>query len=122
MYRQAVEGQTTVEFEEHYAPPGIWVDVRAYPSATGLSVFFRDITAKKRADEALRRSEERYRLLADMIPKHIWTTDARGYHNYFSRRWYEFTGMTPAQTEGEGWLHLLHPEDRERTVARWQHS
>ncbi len=72
--------------------------------------------------EKLRESEERHRLLANMIPQHIWTTDPDGYHGYFSRRWYEFTGAAPEETEGEGWLRFLHPDDRERTLERWQHS
>jgi PAS domain S-box-containing protein len=72
--------------------------------------------------EKLRESEERYRLLADMIPQHIWTTDPEGYHGYFSRRWYDFTGATLEETEGDRWLRFIHPDDRERTVARWQHS
>lgn len=71
---------------------------------------------------SLRQSEERHRLLADMIPQHIWTTDPTGYHGWFSRRWYEFTGATLEDTKGDGWLRLLHPDDQERTVARWHRS
>lgn len=72
--------------------------------------------------EELRESEGHYRLLADMIPQHIWTTDPDGYHTYFSRRWYDFTGAAPDEAKGEGWLLFLHPDDRERTIARWHHS
>ena len=84
-----------------------------------------DVTDQVRSQRLLageRESEERYHLLADMIPQHIWTTDATGYHGYFSRRWYDFTGAMLAETKGEGWLRFLHPDDKERTVARWQHS
>lgn len=121
-YERALAEQTTVDFEAYYPPLASWFEVHAFPSADGLSVYFRDISARKRAEDSLRDSEERYRLLADMIPQHIWATESSGYHTYFSRRWFEFTGATQEQTEGDGWLDLLHPDDRERTIACWQHS
>lgn len=121
-YQRAMAERRTVHFEQYYAPESRWVDLRVYPQADGLSVYFHDITARKLAEERLRESEERYRLLADMIPQHIWTTGPDGYHSYFSRRWYEYTGTTPGQTQGDGRMRLLHPEDRERTRARWKHA
>ena len=72
--------------------------------------------------EKLGASEGRLRLLVDMIPQNIWTTDAVGRHTYFSRRWYDFTGAAPEESHGEGWLDFIHPDDRVRTLARWQHS
>lgn len=113
--------------------PGLTKEGRVVPLEISMGEFVRegrhyftgiarDISKRKRNEAALRDSEERYRLLADMIPQHIWTTEASGYHSYFSRRWYEYTGAEPEQTQGEGWLDWLHPDDRERTIARWQHS
>lgn len=55
-YHRAVEEQVAVAFELFYAP--VWLDIRAYPSPDGLSVFFQDITERKRAEEALRRNEQ----------------------------------------------------------------
>ena len=121
-YQRAMTERVTVEFEEFYRPLNNWFEVHAYPSPEGLSVYFHEVTERRRAADALRESEERYRLLADMIPQHIWTTEADGYHTYFSRRWYDYTGATPDETRGDGWLELLHPEDRDRTLSRWQHS
>ncbi|MGH9456097.1 MAG: PAS domain-containing sensor histidine kinase [Thermoanaerobaculia bacterium] len=105
-----------------------WAHIETAPMRDddGRLVGFAEVTddrsREREAERNVRESEERYRLLADMIPQHIWTTEPDGYHNYFSRRWYDFTGTTPEQTQGEGWLELLHPDDRERTLARWQHS
>lgn len=121
-YRRAMATQTTIEFEDYYPPRGIWLEVRAYPSPQGLSVYFHDVTARKQTERALRDSEARYRLLADMIPQNIWTTDPAGSHTYFSRRWYDYTGATAEDSHGEGWLRFIHPDDRERTIARWRHS
>ena len=121
-YQRAMATNETVKFEGFYEPLGIWVDVRAYPSDDGLSVFFRDITRRKRAEEQLRKSEEQFRLLADMVPQHIWTADPDGQITYASRRWYEFTGKTPEQSLGEAWIDSLHPDDREPTLRAWEHS
>ena len=63
-YRRAVAEHVPVEFEEFYPEPlNAWYEVRAYPSPEGLSVFFRDVTARRRIEEALRRSEARYQSL-----------------------------------------------------------
>jgi PAS domain S-box-containing protein len=52
-YHRAVAEQVTVNFELFYPPLDSWLDIRAYPSADGLSVYFQDITRRKRDEEAL---------------------------------------------------------------------
>ncbi|WP_152529051.1 sensor histidine kinase [Stutzerimonas azotifigens] len=121
-YHRAMETKQAVQFEEYYAPLQTWVDVRAFPTADGLSIYLRDVTARKLTEEQIRESEALNRLLVEMIPQHIWATDPDGYHTYFSRRWYEYTGTRLQQTQGQGWLEYLHPDDRKRTATRWQHS
>jgi PAS domain S-box-containing protein len=58
-YERAMETQETVTFAEYYPPLSTWFEVRAYPSETGLSVYFRDVTAAK---EREREQAERRRL------------------------------------------------------------
>lgn len=59
-YRRALQENVAVHFEEYYAALGLWVQVSAYPSPAGLSIYFRDVTEKKKRDEEL--SEQSRRL------------------------------------------------------------
>jgi diguanylate cyclase (GGDEF)-like protein/PAS domain S-box-containing protein len=52
-YLKAVAEQVPVEFEEYYPPLEAWFEVHAYPHENGLSVYFRDITERKRTEERL---------------------------------------------------------------------
>jgi PAS domain S-box-containing protein len=81
-----------------------------------------DISERKQAEDALQQSELLFRNLADTMPQMFWITRPDGYHEYYNQRWYEYTGTTPAQAEGEGWSRILHPDDVEKTVPIWQES
>jgi PAS domain S-box-containing protein len=72
----------------------------------------RDITARRRMEETLRESEERFRHMADHAPVMVWVTEAAGTCTYLSKSWYEFTGQTPETGLGFGWLDATHPDDR----------
>ena len=71
---------------------------------------------------ALAALEERHRLVTELIPQIVWMTDASGEHLYFNQRWYDFTGLDRTNSLGHGWANPLHPDDEERSRARWQHS
>ena len=71
----------------------------------------RDITAQKLAEEKLARSEQYFRELTDTVPAIIWITRKDGYCTYLNQNWYDFTGQTPGEAEGFGWLDATHPDD-----------
>lgn len=68
---------------------------------------------------ALRQSEERFRVLAEVSPVGIFSSDTVGRCTFVNRRWCEIAGLTPEQALGEGWKTALHPEDRTRIAAGW---
>lgn len=74
--------------------------------------------AARDAADALRASEERFRTLADNIAQLVWMADADGSIFWFNKRWFEFTGTTPEEVRGRGWVDIPHPEHRERVVAK----
>ena len=81
-----------------------------------------DVTERKRADEAIRESEARYRSLADAMPQIVWATRPDGYHEFYNRQWYDYTGLTFGETKGEGWNHVFHPDDQPLAWDRWRHA
>ncbi|TPG49315.1 PAS domain S-box protein [Roseomonas nepalensis] len=88
----------------------------------GVSAIIRDLRPRQEAQAALVRSEAMLRIALDTIPQMVWSTHPDGYHDFYNKRWYEFTGATPEQTEGEGWNPQFHPEDQGRALDRWRHS
>ncbi|QIR37434.1 PAS domain-containing protein [Tolypothrix sp. PCC 7910] len=81
-----------------------------------------EISDRKQAEAALRQRELMFRKLADTMPQMFWITKPDGYHEYFNQRWYDYTGKTLEQTNGEGWQTVLHPDDVQRTSEVWQDS
>ncbi|NTX64983.1 PAS domain-containing protein [Myxococcus sp. CA051A] len=58
----------------------------------------------------------------ESLPQLVWMTRPDGQHVYFNRRWYEFTGLSPEQSLGDGWRRIFHPDDMAEADRRWAHS
>ena len=64
---RALEQQVPVQFEEHFPALGRWLQISVYPSRENLNIYFRDLTHHRRAEEDLRRGEERFRSMVESI-------------------------------------------------------
>jgi PAS domain S-box-containing protein len=81
-----------------------------------------DITERKRADEALRQSERRFRELADAMPQIVWAARADGSVDYHNRRGYELAGFDASRVHHDSWPERLHPDDRQRCRDAWHEA
>lgn len=80
--------------------------------------FARDVTERKRAEIAVRESEQRFRQLADTMPQIVWTARPDGSIDYMNHRWTEFTGL-PGTAGNDAWGQIMHPDEAQAARERW---
>ena len=85
----------------------------------GIGLVVSDATTRKRAEQRLLQSEERFRSLVQASASIVWTTTPSGDFDDRQAEWAAFTGETAASASGQGWMNSVHPEDREATVEAW---
>jgi PAS domain-containing protein len=71
----------------------------------GGIVVFKDVTEyTKRIAAQMEQNEKQFEHIANSIPPMVWTTTPDGLHDWFSQRWYDYTGLTEEESLGEGWV------------------
>lgn len=88
----------------------------------GLCISVADITPLKQKDEALRESEDHYRHTVELNPQMPWVADPDGHLMSISSRWTALTGMPTEEALKFGWTRVVHPDDREASVAAIMNS
>jgi PAS domain S-box-containing protein len=88
----------------------------------GGIVVFKDVTEYTKAIAAqVEENEKQFEYIANFMPVMVWTTRPDGMHDWFSQRWYDYTGLTVDQSLGEGWRLPFHPEDVLLSKDVWMH-
>jgi len=86
---------------------------------TSFSAFVRDITNRRRIEQALLESRQHYQALVESLPHLVWTCRPDGTCDFLSRQWVEYTGQSAASQLEYGWTERLHPDDQERVRGLW---
>jgi PAS domain S-box-containing protein len=106
-YHQAMAETRAVMFEEFYAPIGMWLEVRAYPSDAGLAVYFRDVTERKRAATELLESQARLSGIVTSAMDAIITIDSGQRIVLFNRAAERMFGWSASEMQGRSLDELI---------------
>ena len=85
----------------------------------GVMAVGTDVTETVLAKQRAEAGEARFRLLADSMPQFVWTGNVEGELNYFNKSIGEYSGVPVTELHSEGWLSIVHPDDREENIRLW---
>jgi PAS domain S-box-containing protein len=121
-YRRCVSQGVPVQFETQWKRFGIWLHVRAYPSAEGIGILFSDISLAKRREEELRSALERLAIAHKAAGMGTWDWNVRTNELIWSEEIPRIHGLPEGKFDGtlQGWLRTIHPEDAARVQTQIQ--
>ncbi|MEH2002958.1 MAG: GAF domain-containing protein [Nostoc sp.] len=121
-YHRAILEQVSVEFEEFFPSLNCWFQVHAYPAKDGLSVYFQDITQRRKTAEALRESKERWQLVLHANNDGIWDWNLKTNEVFFSTRWKEMLGYKDHEVSNswDEWAKRIHPDEQGSVLQAFQ--
>jgi len=79
-------------------------------------------TLLQQKNSELQKVIDEFKFVTDFMPQLVWATRPDGYHDFYNKGWYDYTGLSYEETKDKGWALVLHPEDYNRTWTEWQES
>jgi len=121
-YRRCARDRVPVQFEVPWKRLGIWLHVRAYPSAEGISILFSDVSLVKRREEELRSALDRLAIAHKAAGMGTWDWNINTDEVTWSEEVSRIHGLAADGFDGtlQGWLRTIHPDDLSRVQARVQ--
>lgn len=119
-YNKAMETGENLSFEALYANLDKWFEVSVYPSHEGLSVYFKDVTLRKKADIQLIQANERFEKVTDATNDAIWDYDTLNDELFWGKGFNTLFGynMDDSEPSFDLLVSLIHDDDRERVATK----
>ena len=122
------EARVPAGVELRFREPGPFEQYRGYILGTLALVLLQTLLIaglliqrrnRRRAENSLRESEERFRVMADTAPVMVWRSGPDQRCDFFNKPWLEFRGRRLQDEMGEGWTEGVHPDDLHRCLATY---
>lgn len=94
----------------------LWLESHIYPSSTGVSIYVRDVTDRKKADLALKESEEKYRSIVETAQEGIWQIDEHNVTTFVNEYLASLLGYTAEEMIGKNALDFVPEENKEKAL------
>ncbi len=88
----------------------------------GIIAFGYEVTTQVLARRQVEESRQRFQMLSEAIPQMVWTAAPDGQVDYYNHQWYAYTGLDFAQSRGQGWVQVIHPQDLVNLQFHWSES
>lgn len=108
----------------HGGPEDVWMNLDYSPipddsgAPGGVLAVVVETTQKVLSERARSEGEFRFHTLADNIAQFAWMADPTGYFFWFNKRWFDHTGLTLEESQGQGWRKMHHPEHAARVMEK----
>ena len=121
-YLETLRTQQPQSFVNEYQLRGedFVFEINAYPTKDGLSVFVKDVTERKKAEEALRESEGRYRNLVETVPVVLYALSEDGTITSLNPAFEKLTGWSRDEWLGKSFPPIIHPDDLPLAIESFQ--
>jgi len=115
---EAMASQQSVSFEDYFAPWDRWFESRLYPSPNGVSIFFHEITERKRAEAVLRDSQAHLLLAVESSNTGLWDWNLATNEVYYSAIWKRQIGYQDHEIQNrfDEWQSRVHPDDLQHAL------
>lgn len=113
-FEKAMKESSVVHFEEYYAPLGIWFEASVYPSPKGVSVYFKDISERKAAQEKLLHSNKQLEWAEQIGKLGYWSFDLKNNAIFWSKEVYRIfeKDENEHKPDYDSFYNSVHPDDR----------
>ena len=123
LYGEVLKTGRPIRFQRELVATGRFLELAAFrvepPERRQVAVLFQDISGRRQAEIALRRSEEQFRVFAQTVPNHVWAANPNGDLYWFNDQVYAYAGADIGALDGNMWGAIVHEADLAKAAGDW---